>query len=120
MPHGNKLNVTRPEFLLHLMGNDMDRLSDDIMRKPLCDDNVLSYCAYTVLMDANVQDSKIDNISADGESLAIRFHKKSDAQAIAAQCHREKVRYGNKTYTIHTKVRDRYIVLSIDEGVKCG
>ncbi|MCM1230135.1 MAG: hypothetical protein NC489_08380 [Ruminococcus flavefaciens] len=118
MSHAHKMDVTRPKFLLHLMGNDIDQLTDDTMRRPLCESNVLSYCAYTVLMEADLKESKIDKITEDGEAVAVRFKKSVDVQHIGAQCQDTQVRYGNKKYTVQTKVRDRYLILSIDEGVE--
>ncbi len=115
MAHAHKLNITRPTFLLQLMGGDVDRLTNDSMRDPLWNNTALSYCAYTVLMEANVSESQIDRVSDDGESVAVRFSKSVDVQDIAAQCNKEQVRYGSHTYRVHTKVRDRYIIFEISK-----
>lgn len=118
MPYANKLDVTRPKFLLHLMGNSVDMLTESVMRAPLCDYNVLSYCAYTVLMEADLKENTLEKITADEDSIAVRFKSRSDVESIAKHLNKEKVRYGNKIYRVKAKARDRYIVLSIDEGTE--
>lgn len=118
MSHAHKLDITRPVFLMHLMGGDIQQLSNETMRKPLSDNTILSYCAYTVLMEANLSEDQIDRITDDGESVAIRFRKSVDVRSVAGRCNKETVRYGSKSYKVHTKVRDRYIIFSIDDGTE--
>lgn len=120
MARTHKLDITRPMFLMKLMGGDMQQISDETMRKPLSDNTVLSYCAYTVLMEANMSEDQIDRITDDGESVAIRFRKSVDVRAVADKCNKETVRYGSRRYKVHTKVRDRYIIFSIDDGTEIG
>ena len=118
MSHAHKLDITRPTFLLHLMGGEYDQISTESMRRPLCDSTILSYCAYTVLMEVDLREDMIDKVSEDGESVAIRFKKFVDVKDIAARCNKETIRYGSRMYRVHTKVRDRYIIFSIDDGTE--
>lgn len=112
-----KLKVTRPEFLLLLMGGHVGSLNMTNMRKTMYDTTALSYCAYTVLMDTDVDPDDIETAHNDGESIALAFYSKRKAKEVKNLCNKEMVRYGNHLYTIHLKVRDRYLIAEID-GVK--
>lgn len=112
-----KLKVTRPEFLLLLMGGHVGSLNMTNMRKTMYDTTALSYCAYTVLMDADVDPDDIETAHNDGESIALAFYSKRKAKEVKNLCNKETVRYGNHLYTMHLKVRDRYLIAEID-GVK--
>lgn len=109
-----KLNITRPEFLLNLMtAGNIDELSIDNMKLSLCDTTPLCYCTYTVLMEANINQDDIEAMYNDGESIAITFRKKSDANMIKERCNKNRVRYGLNTYKVKLKTRDRHLIAEV-------
>ena len=72
-----KLDVTRPEFLIELMGcSGVDELTTGIMKRVICKSGPLAYCVYTVLMEADIQKKDIKSIHNDNESIAIVFKSK--------------------------------------------
>lgn len=116
MGRKHKLNVTRPEFLLRMMSDgDVDRLDDDNMKKALYDTSTLSYVVYTVLMEANLKQSDIYEVTNDGESIAVRLESKGIAKKTAEICNKEQVRFGHHMYKVHVKVRDKYLVFTMDQ-----
>lgn len=106
-----KLNTTRPEFLMSMMGGQVEDLTEDIMGKSWRDSNELCYCAYTAIMDANIKLSDIEFINNDGESIVIRFRSKSQAKDVLSRCNMETVRYGKRIYTMRLKLRDRSVII---------
>lgn len=108
-----KLGTTRPRFSLHLMsGGSVGHLTEDSMVRVLYDKEVLNYCVYSVLMDANIPEKDIKEATCDEESIALMLTSKKQAKEVASQLKRTQVRYGRRTYTMGVKIRDKYVIIT--------
>lgn len=111
-----KLDMTRPEFDLQSMSKgDVSQLNEDNMFGPLCDGSILSYVVFTVLMEANLKKSEVYEVSNDGEAIAVQLSSKSRAKEVAEKCRKEEVRFGRCIYQTNIKVRDEYLIFTIEE-----
>lgn len=111
MSRKHKMKTTRPEFLLNLItGGDASELTMGNMKRHLCDTNHLSYCVYTALMAADIDQDDILATNDDGESIAITFRSKKIAKSVRDLCEDTVVRYGNTNYQVKLKVRDNHLI----------
>ena len=110
----NKLKITRPDFLLDLMGGDVSVLTTGSMKLCMKDTTPLCYCVYTVLMEADIDRSDILHMNNDGESIGIKFHSKGEAKDVKERCGTKPVRYGSTRYNVRIKHRDQYLIFDID------
>ena len=110
----NKLKTTRPQFLSKLINDgSIDDLTMEIMKRSMYDTNELCYCVYTVLMEADLDLADIASMDNDGEAIAITFKNKQIAKSVAETCNKELVRYGNYIYKVKLKLRDKYIIATV-------
>ncbi|MCM1233540.1 MAG: hypothetical protein NC489_25780 [Ruminococcus flavefaciens] len=80
------------------------------MKHHLCDTNHISYCVYTALMAANIDQDDILATTDDGESIAVTFRSKKMAKAVRDLCKDTIVRYGSTNYQVKLKVRDNHLI----------
>ena len=112
-PH--RLKVTRPDFLLLLMGGNPDNLRPERMRLCLKDTTALCYSVYTVLMEAEMEPEDILSCNNDGESIGIKFRSKGAAKEVYTRCAEGgTVRYGNHHYTVRLKQRDQFLICTAE------
>ena len=98
-----------------LTAGDVEALTMEIMKRNMADFNILSYCVYTVLMDADVAISEIVSLSPDKDSIAITFKSKERAKEVRSLCGRELVRFGKSIYQVRLKLRDKHLIASCEE-----
>ena len=111
----HKLKLTRPDFLLELMGGDPDNLSTGSMRLCMSDTTPLCYCVYTVLMEADIDPDDVLTMNNDGESIGIKFKSKSLAKETRDKCNEEIVSYGANDYEVRVKHRGQFLICSIEK-----
>ena len=111
----NKLRLTRPKYSLGLMGGSYDDLTMAGMRKTLRDCNEVCYVAYTVMMDADIDDKDVVRIHTDGESVAVTLKSAKAAKAAKELCNRETVRYGARFYRAKVKAREKILIIETEE-----
>lgn len=116
MAKRHKMKTTRPEFLLNLMtGGSISDLTMAGMKRHMCDISHISYCVYTALMAADIDQSDIVSTSDDGESIAIAFTSKKIAKKTKELCEDTVVKYGPSKYQVKLKVRDNYLIGEVKE-----
>lgn len=111
----HKRNLTRPKYSLALIGESYENLTMKSMRRVLKEGNEVCYVAYTVLMDADIQEHDITRIHTDGESVAITFQSAKLAKGVRDKCNKEEVRYGSRKYKAKLKVRDQYLIVETEK-----
>ena len=111
----HKLNITRPDFLLELMGGDPDALTTSSMKRCLAKTTPLCYCVYTALMEGDLDLNDVLSMDNDGESIGIKMKSKSLAKDLRDRCREREVRYGSHYYMVKLKVRDQFLFCSLDE-----
>ena len=111
----HKLDLTRPELLVLIMGKDPSELTMVDMKRVLHDTNALCYAVYTVLMEADIKKKDIIAAYNDSESVALTLKSKSLAKEIKEKCHKEIVRYGSRFYRVYLKTRDQHLIAEVEE-----
>lgn len=111
----NKASWTRPKYSLGLMGDSYEDLSMGSMRRLFKEANDVCYVAYTVLMDADIQESDVVRVHTDGESVAVTLRSGKLAKRVKELCNKEEVRYGVHFYKARIKVRDKIIIVEVEE-----
>lgn len=111
----NKVSLTRPKYSLDLMGGEYSLLSMGGMREVLRDNNEICHVAYTVLMDANVDEDDVSRIHTDGESVAITLRSSKLAKHVKDACKKTTVRYGTRFYRPIIKVHDKHVIIELEK-----
>lgn len=112
----NKRSLTRPGYSLYLMGGEYDDLTMSSMRKVMKDSNEVCYAAYTVLDDADLNDSDVIRIHTDGESVAVTLKSSKLAKRVKELCNKTVVRYGTHFYDVKIKARDNIVIIDVQES----
>ena len=97
------------------MGGNYEELTMANMRKALKDHNEVCYVAYSVLMDADIDEHDVVRIHTDGESVAVTLKNAKQAKSVKELCNKTEVRYGSHFYRAKIKVQDKHVIVEAKE-----
>lgn len=112
-----KLNMTRPEFLNKILTDcdDDHVITDKDIKKIMGSHTPIHYCAYTCMMNANIDASDIVAVNEDEESIAVKLTSKELVKTVVEKCNKEIVRTGSTAYKVRVKADKTYFIVSIEE-----
>lgn len=110
-----KLNMTRPEFMNRLLTHCSRsyEITEDDLKSAIGTSGDIQYCAYTVLMDFNIDADDILYVNEDGESVVVKLPNKSLPKEIKAAWNKEYMRIGLMMYRVKVKADGQYVIISV-------
>ena len=112
----HKLNMTRPEFMNQLLTHcdDSYNIQEDDLKSVIGTSGDIQYCAYTVLMEFNLDVKDILYVNEDGESVVVKLPSKSLAKEIKDAWNKELMRIGLMMYRVKVKADGPYVIISVN------
>ena len=108
--------MTRPEFMNQLLTHcdDSYNIQEDDLKSVIGTSGDIQYCAYTVLMEFNLDVKDILYVNEDGESVVVKLPSKSLAKEIKDAWNKELMRIGLMMYRVKVKADGSYVIISVN------
>lgn len=111
MKSPNKLNMTRPEFF----DKFIEKYTEDGISAVVPSQVNLIYAIYSVLLESDLHESDIKQVSCDNETVVVKLADKTMVKEVRQRYNKETIRFGFRWYEIKIKTEKTYLYLTLVE-----